>query len=586
MSHANLMPLFMIVMLFLASACFFMELCKRDSPFPSAAHHHRISLTAFLALFCCFVPCSMASPPAQRSPLALTPPMGWNDWAHYQCGYTAQTILDNAHALVTSGLAARGYKYITIDDCWMQKNRDKQGNLQPSPQKFPHGIKPVIRAVHALGLKFGIYEDAGYMTCAGFAASGWPKGGGSAHFLQDARLFASWGVDYLKLDGCNIYVAKGQSQIAAYRRAYKDESNALHRVARPIVFLESAPAYFQGTPDWYDVLHWAGQYGQLWRDGTDIETYNPKEPDRNRFHSVMWNYAYNLPLGRFQKPGNWNDADFIIGGDPGMTLAETRSQFALWSMMSSPLILSSNLSRLSPAAIAILGNKAVISVDQDPLGRMATLVRRSPSYDVLFKQLRDGNYAVAVLNRGTSPLNMSLHPGELGFAGPNCRLTEQDLWTGASTQAASALHAQIAPHDTAIWKVRPSSACGAPMRTGTITRILPGARHNPVSYTRCLASPGVIQACSGAPSETWTVTQSGALQSSGECLAEKGGMAHAEPCRSQAAQHWTYTRSGNLINRKDHLCLTGSQAHGLNLRSCGHNLATQIWSLPTPLVRN
>ena len=512
--------------------------------------------------------------------------MGWNDWAHYQCGYSAQTILQNAHALVASGLAARGYKYITIDDCWMQKSRDKQGNLQPNPEKFPHGIKPVIHAIHALGLKSGIYEDAGYLTCGGFAASGWPKGGGPAHFLQDARLFASWGVDYLKLDGCNIYVARGQSQVAAYRQAYKAESRALRRVRRPIVFLESAPAYFQGTPDWYDVLHWAGKYGQLWRDGSDIQTYNPSDPARDRFHSVLWNYAYNLPLGRFQKPGNWNNADFIIGGDPGMTLAETRSQFALWSMMSSPLILSSNLSKLSPAAIAVLGNKAVISVDQDPLGRMATLIRRTPSFDVLFKQLDGGNYAVAALNRGASPLNVNLRPRDLGFTGPNCRLAANNLWTGAGTQFASALHAHIASHDTAIWKIRPSSLCGAPTRTGTITRIVPDARHNPESYTRCLASPGVVEACSGAPAETWTVTPSGALQNSGRCLAAGHRNAHMEPCRSRPTQRWTYTLLGNLINRKDHLCLTGSRVHGLSLRSCGHNLATQIWSLPTPFIRD
>lgn len=512
--------------------------------------------------------------------------MGWNDWAHYQCEYTAQTILNNARALVHSGLAARGYKYVTIDDCWMQKDRDNAGNLQPNPQKFPHGIRPVIRAVHALGLKFGIYEDAGYKTCAGFAASGWPKGGGRAHFRQDAKLFASWGVDYLKLDGCNVYVRKGQTQIKAYRRAYKKESRALHHVGRPIVFLESAPAYFQGTPDWYNVLHWAGFYGQLWREGTDIAVYEAKNPDRSRFHSVLWNYAYNLPLGRFQKPGNWNNADFIIGGDHGMTLAETRSQFALWSMMSSPLILSSDVSKLSPAAIAILGNKAVISVDQDPLGRMATLLRRTPTYDVLFKQLQGGQFALAVLNRGTVPLSVRLQLADLGFPGRPCRLTAQNLWTGANTHATSAIHAQIASHDTAIWKIRPTAACGSPTRTGTITRIIPKAHRDPENYTRCLAAPGIVEACSGAPTEIWTVSPDDALRNAGKCLAEKGNHARMEPCRSRAAQRWRYTQAGKLINRKDHRCLTGSKADGLTLNACGHDPASQIWSLPTALGRN
>lgn len=585
MPQANLLYLLIAFLICLLFANFLKALSNAQTRFANAASRLAIPLSVLPVLFCCLVPSSMAALRATKSQLAPTPPMGWNDWAHYQCGYTAQTILDNARALVKTGLAAHGYKYVTIDDCWMQKSRDKAGNLQPNPEKFPHGIKPVIQAIHALGLKFGIYEDAGYKTCAGFAASGWPKGGGHSHFLQDARLFASWGVDYLKLDGCNIYVSKGQTKLAAYRQAYKEESNALRRVRRPIVFLESAPAYFQGTPDWYDVLQWAGQYGQLWRDGTDIEIYNRKKPDRSRFHSVLWNYAYNLPLGRFQKPGNWNDADFIIGGDHGMTLAETQSQFALWAMMSSPLILSSNVSKLSPAALAVLENKAVISVDQDPLGRMATLVRRSPSFDLLFKQLQGGSYAVAVLNRSQAPLDMGLPPSVLGFGGRNCRLTAQNLWTGARTQATSTLEAVIASHGTIIWKVHPTSGCSAPTRTGTITRIIPTAKRNPESYTRCLASPGVIEACSGAPAESWTITRTGELQSSGKCLAENGGDARMEPCRFKTAQHWTYTLAGNLINRKDHRCLTGSRAHGLTLSTCGHNLASQIWSLPTPLVR-
>ncbi len=180
--------------------------------------------------------------------------MGWNDWAHYQCNFNSQTILSNAKALVKTGLAARGYNTVTIDDCWMQKNRDASGNLQIDRTRFPQGVKPVGDAIHALGLKFGIYEDAGYATCGKFAGSGVPKGGGNDHFLQDAKLFASWGVDYLKLDGCNVYVPKGESMDGAYRKAYAAQHAALNAVGRPIVFSESAPAYFQarrpGTTCW------------------------------------------------------------------------------------------------------------------------------------------------------------------------------------------------------------------------------------------------------------------------------------------------------------------------------------------------
>ncbi|MGH9444825.1 MAG: ricin-type beta-trefoil lectin domain protein [Terriglobia bacterium] len=563
---------------------------RASGPF-AASCRSRLSCVSLLLLFVASV-CGTALPglgaPAGGSKLlAATPPMGWNDWAHYQCGYTAQTILDNARELVKTGLAARGYNTVTIDDCWMQKDRDASGNLQANPQRFPHGMEPVARSIHALGLKFGIYEDAGSATCGKFAGSGQPQGGGKDHFVQDSRLFASWGVDYLKLDGCNVYVPEGSSQDAAYRRAYAAESAALRSAGRPIVFSESAPAYFQGAPEWYDVLSWVRQYGQLWREGSDISTFNADRPDRSRFYSVLWNYAYNLPLGRFQKPGNWNDADFIIGGDRGMSLAESRSQMALWSMMSAPLILSSDLGKLNPPSIAILGNRAVIAVDQDPLGRMATLVRRSPVMDVLFKRLAAGDDAVAILNRGAVPLRVDLHPADFGFApNPECRLDAQDLWSGTRQSARPALQATVAAHDTAIWRIRPSASCGRPARTGAIIMTSATRRHRGIEgYTRCLTAPGRVEACTGAAATRWTVTSGLALHSSGgRCLAVAQGKPAMQACRPTRAQHWRYTLKGNLISAAGHRCLTAAGPDGkpqsLQMQPCGHNQPNQIWSLP------
>ena len=520
--------------------------------------------------------------------LAATPPMGWNDWDHYQCGVTAETIVSNAKALVTTGLAARGYQTVTIDYCWMQKGRDSKGNLQPDPVRFPQGIKTVASAVHALGLKFGIYEDSGYATCDGLAGSGQPKGGGKDHFFQDARLFASWGVDYLKLDACNVYVPPGSSKDAAFRKAYARESAALKSVDRPIVFSESAPAYFQGTPEWYDVLSWVRYYGQLWREGSDMANYHAKDPDAPRFPSVLWNYAYNLPLGRFQKPGNWNDPDFIIGGDSGLSLAESRSQLALWSMMSAPLILSSDVAKLSPQAIAILGKRAVIAIDQDPLGRMATLVRRSNAMDVLFKPLAAGDAAVAVLNRSAAPVRVSLRPADFGYAANSgCRLEVRNLWNDKRQSAISALEAEIAPHDTAIWRVQPSAHCGRPSRTGAIIMTTNPDRHhrNIDSYSRCLTAPGQVEACSGTRGESWVVTSSGALRSlGGRCLGVAHGKPVMEACRAASTQRWRYTLEGNLKSAQDHQCLSAtgpaSDHQSLTIEPCGHNQQNQIWSLP------
>ena len=522
-------------------------------------------------------------------PLALTPPMGWNDWAHYQCGFNEQTILDNATALVKTGLAARGYNTVTIDDCWMLKDRDAHGNLQPDPVRFPHGMKPLADAIHHLGLKFGIYEDAGSTTCGGFAGSGWPKGAGpdegSDHFLQDARLFASWGVDYLKLDGCNVYARNPSENLAAYRKAYAAEQAALKTVGRPIVFSESAPAYFEFSPEWYDVLTWVRDYGQLWREGDDMANYSTKAPDTPRFKSVLFNYAYNRPLGRFQEPGNWNDADFIIGGDSGMTLAETRSQMALWAMMSAPLILSSDVAKLSPDAIAILGNRKVIAIDQDPLGSVATLVRRTPNMDLLIKPLKGGDYAVAVFNRGNAPLQIQIHPDELGFAaGSGCSVDVENLWTGFRSSSVSVVDLSVASHDTFIWRIHPHAGCGVPTRTGVIVMTVDKPNRTIDGYANCLAASGIVEECSGALTESWTITARGELKSAQGCLTASDGKPKIETCNGSNGQHWTYTLAGNLVSAGDKMCLTNQFASAtgqpVSMQACGHNQLNQIWSLP------
>ncbi|HEX7340417.1 MAG TPA: ricin-type beta-trefoil lectin domain protein [Rhodanobacteraceae bacterium] len=527
-----------------------------------------------------------AAPATAATDVSPTPPMGWNDWAHYQCDYTAQTVLANAKALVASGLAKRGYDRVTVDDCWMGRKRDAQGNLTVNPKRFPQGIGPVIAAIHRMGLKFGIYEDAGSLTCGGYAGSGAAKPGAPDHFDRDMRQFAQWGVDYVKLDGCNVQSAHGASMEATYRKAYAAASAAIKASGKAMIFVESAPAYFQGQPSWYDVLGWVGAYGQLWREGSDIATFNKAHPDAPRFRSVMWNYVYNRPLGRYQKPGNWNDPDFIIGGDPGMSLAETRSQMALWAMMSAPLVLSVDVPKLSPAAIKVIGNKDVIAVDQDRLGRMATLLQRDASRDVLRKKLADGGYAVAVFNHSYAPIKVDLSTTALGFADtPACTMDTRNLWTQHAGRHAKALQAQVVPGDTAIWQVTPSAACGTARRMGAVVMTVSGSR-DIAGHGRCLSDAGYVRSCRGDETESWTLGANGALQAQGKCLALVDGAPKMAACDDKPDQHWVYHQDGSLVNAADQLCLSTNKrfAHSawmpLQMRACGHHEATQIWSLP------
>jgi alpha-galactosidase len=532
--------------------------------------------------------------------LAVTPPMGWNDWAHYQCGVTEAIVEANAKALVDSGLAAKGYDTVTVDDCWMEKTRDANGNLVANPTTFPDGMAALGTYLHNLGLKFGIYEDAGYATCGGYAGSGTPNGGGSDHFTQDADLFASWGVDYLKLDGCNVYVPSGQTQLQAYQNAYSAETAALKASGRDIAFSESAPAYFMNTPDWYSVLGWVSQYGQLWREGWDIATYDSSNPTADRFYSVLDNYSYNNLLSRYAGPGDWNDPDFLIAGDSGMTDAESRSEIALWAVMSAPMILSSDVSALSSTAVAQLGNSDVIAVDQDSLGAQGTVISSNGTTDILVKPLANGDRAVALLNRGSSSETATTSASAIGFTGGSgCSYTVKDLWAGTSTSTTGAISATVASHDTAIFRVTPSTGCGATKQVGQIM----STHSSNASAATCVddsgsgtadGNPTLVYSCTGNPNQQWTIGTDGTIRTLGKCLtAQNAGTAAGtavvlSTCASSpsaAGQTWSYQSNGNLVNDNSGLCLDaygGSTASGTKLDTwtCGYNQLNQIWSLP------
>ena len=527
-----------------------------------------------------------ASPTATSgdgAPLALTPPMGWNDWAHYQCDFTESTILANAHALVNTGLAAKGYRTVTIDDCWMRTTRDSAGNLQVDTTRFPDGMQYVADQVHALGLKFGIYEDAGTSTCGGYAGS-WN------HWTQDANLFASWGVDYVKLDGCNVPSVSGQTSVQTYQSAYQQMGAAMKASGRDMVFSESAPAYFQGTTDWNTVLGWVGQYGQLWREGYDIATYSASNPTASRWSSVMSNYGYNNPIHRYVSPGNWNDPDFLIAGDSGLTADESRSQIALWAEMAAPMILSSDVSALSSSSVADLGNADVIAVDQDTLGHPGYVVSQNGTLDVLTRPLANGDRAVSILNRSGSAVSASTTATAVGFAGgTGCSYGVKDLWAGSTTSTTGSFGATVPAHGTAIFRVTPSSsACGATVNVGQISGIAGKCVDDSGSGTTD-GNPIIIYGCTGNANQRWTLPGDGTVRTLGKCLDVPGTTAGTavdlRTCSGSSAQQWSYQQNGNLKNTGSGLCLDvngGGSADGTKLIiwSCGYNQNNQTWSLP------
>jgi hypothetical protein len=376
--------------------------------------------------------------------LALTPPMGYNNWSYYQCNINEDLILAQAKALVSTGLAKKGYDTITIDDCWMAKKRNSDGTLAGDPQKFPHGMEWMGQQVHALGLKFGIYEDAGDKTCAGYP--------GSWNFFQkDADTFAKWKVDYIKLDGCNVPTVSGKTNEETYRYAYKAFSDAILHTHRKMVYSESAPAYFQNTPDdWYLVLGWVAKYGNLWREGDDIAL--GQYSGASKWKSLNYNYSYNVGLWKYAGPGHWNDPDFLLVGDSGLSTDEMQSQMARWAIMAAPLISSTDLTKISPAALAILSNSDVIAVDQDTAGVQGHIVQFGETYDVLAKPLSNGDVAVVLYNKGSAAKKIETTGVLVGFKSSSS-LKLKNLVSKSITTSHGTIGALVPSHGSVIYRV-------------------------------------------------------------------------------------------------------------------------------------
>ncbi len=344
--------------------------------------------------------------------LALTPPMGFNDWNAFGCNVDQDLIEQTADAMVANGMKAAGYSYVNIDDCWALPNRDANGNLVPDPTKFPNGIQAVADYVHHDGLKLGIYEDSGTKTCS--SSHGFP--GSLGHEYDDALQFAQWHVDYVKYDDCNQ--PADQQNIPATIARYQTMSDALAaataQTGQPIVFSICEKTDF-GVPNsaWPEI-------GNLWRTTGDIH---------DLYSSMLSNFKKNVLLADLAKPDAWNDPDMLEIGNGGQTDAEYRSEFSLWSEMAAPLIAGTDLRSATPATLAIYNNAEVIAVDQDSLGKQGTIISSTDGHWVLTKPLANGDVSVALFNETSSPATITTTAAAAGLSAGGEAYTLRDLWT-------------------------------------------------------------------------------------------------------------------------------------------------------------
>jgi len=372
-------------------------------------------------------PARIEPPPLRDLPddgLARTPPMGWNSWNHFAERVDDAVVRRAADAMVSSGMAAAGYVYVNIDDTW-ETGRDAQGNIVPN-RKFPD-MKALADYVHSKGLKLGIYSSPGPVTCGGYEGS-------YGHEEQDARTYASWGIDYLKYDWCSAGRIYKQTEL---RAVYQKMGEALGRCGRPIVF--SLCEYGM-----VDVWAWGPKVGgNLWRTTGDISD-NWKSMAEIGFNQGR--------LAPYAGPGHWNDPDMLEVGNGGMTVEECRTHFSLWCLLAAPLMAGNDLSAMSAETREILTNREVIAVDQDALGREATRVSSDHGVEVWSRPLADGGRAVGLFNRNAEEAQSGFPWSAVGLAGAPAKV--RDLWRHADVAAeADGYHGPVPAHGVVLLRL-------------------------------------------------------------------------------------------------------------------------------------
>ena len=379
--------------------------------------------------------CLLMSPlllAAQDQGLASTPPMGWNSWNKFGCNVSEDLIRQMADAMVKSGMKDAGYQYIVIDDCW-QVERDPSGNIVPDAKNFPSGIKALADYVHSRGLKFGIYSDAGSMTCA-------KRPGSLGHEYQDALKYAAWAVDYLKYDWCNTSTQDAKA-------AYTLIRNALNATGRPIVL---------SICEWGTAKPWLwgkSVGGNLWRTTGDIsDKWETKEKDSLGMLNIL---DLQNGIESYAEPGHWNDPDMLEVGNGGMTTEEYRAHFSLWAILAAPLIAGNDLRDMKPEIHDILTNKEVIAVNQDPLGSEGRRVLKDGDLEVWARQMQDGSRAVVLLNRAVIEKEISFSWENLGYPS-HLNAKVRDLWQAKELgQFKEKFSTIVAPHSAVMVRVAP-----------------------------------------------------------------------------------------------------------------------------------
>jgi alpha-galactosidase len=406
------------------------------------------SAAAALSAFALLAGGATASAQPEPAFLAATPYMGWDTYFALPGGFPETTILQEADRLKTTGLEKLGYRLIWLDAGWWQGQRNASGQIVVNPTQWPHGIAWLASTLHQNGFRLGVYTDAGSTGCG-------VKGGMFGHYQQDVNTFASWGVDAIKVDWCGG-AAQGLNPATQYAQIHSAIlGNASHR---PMLLdicnflqpfqkspLTSFPAFDQSA---FFSYSFGPSDGQSWRTDTDVGS-----PGNVPFSSVLRNLDADGTQPQAAGPGHWNDPDYL-GPNQGMNAAQFQTQFSMWAILAAPLMISDDMTKMTTAAYHTLSNKRVIAIDQDPAGAQGVEELASGNGEVWIKPLVHSNWAIALLNRGSTPMAISASAAALKLpAASSWHVT--NVWSGAASTSNGSFAAQVPPYSTVLLQVSP-----------------------------------------------------------------------------------------------------------------------------------
>lgn len=404
---------------------------------------------------CVLVLAGCASAPQSRT---LTPPMGWNSW-NSGIELTERNVQQVIDAMVSSGMRDAGYRYVNLDAGWAAPTRDADGHLQADPDRFPHGVAALARYAHDRGMLLGIYHSPYNQGCGQD-----PRIGGADHERADAQSFADWGVDYLKYDWCRL--AAGHDDQVRYFTAMRD---ALRATGRHIVY--SINPNSSGDPGAGLEYDWS-QIADVTRDTVDlVPAWGDSALWSEGLAGVSQAFTEAGAAGSRSGPSHVNDPDMMViglgwnefvaghptmslGADrPDLTDVEQQAHFSLWALLAAPLLAGNDIRSMSTQTAALLTNREVIVVDQDPLVVQAHPLSGDPR--VLVKPMVDGSVAVGLFNQAADTVTIRTSLNALGLPDGTCH-TVRDLWQHSSSQTTGLVAASVPRHGVALLRV---SAC-------------------------------------------------------------------------------------------------------------------------------